>query len=242
MSYDLTKFKHGLEELNITLTDEQIEQFLQYYEMLVEKNKVMNLTGITEYEEVIQKHFLDSLSLIRVIPDIASQKLTVIDLGTGAGFPGIPLKIAFPELEITLMDSLNKRILFLQEVIDALGLKKVSAVHGRAEEMASNATHRQQYDLCVSRAVSNLAVLTESCLPFVKKGGLFVSYKSADSDAEIQEGKKAISILGGKLTSVDKFQLPDSDLRRALVCIKKVKDTPKKYPRKAGTPAKLPLK
>ena len=242
MSYDLTKFKHGLEELNITLTDEQIEQFLQYYEMLVEKNKVMNLTGITEYEEVIQKHFLDSLSLIRVIPDIASQKLTVIDLGTGAGFPGIPLKIAFPELEITLMDSLNKRILFLQEVIDALGLKKGSAVHGRAEEMASNATHRQQYDLCVSRAVSNLAVLTEYCLPFVKKGGLFVSYKSADSDAEIQEGKKAISILGGKLTSVDKFQLPDSDLRRALVCIKKVKDTPKKYPRKAGTPAKLPLK
>lgn len=242
MSYDLTKFKHGLEELNITLTDEQIEQFLQYYEMLVEKNKVMNLTGITEYEEVIQKHFLDSLSLIRVIPDIASQKLTVIDLGTGAGFPGIPLKIAFPELDITLMDSLNKRILFLQEVIDALGLKKVSAVHGRAEEMASNATHRQQYDLCVSRAVSNLAVLTEYCLPFVKKGGLFVSYKSADSDAEIQEGKKAISILGGKLTSVDKFQLPDSDLRRALVCIKKVKDTPKKYPRKAGTPAKLPLK
>ena len=242
MSYDLTKFKHGLEELNITLTDEQIEQFLQYYEMLVEKNKVMNLTGITEYEEVIQKHVLDSLSLIRVIPDIASQKLTVIDLGTGAGFPGIPLKIAFTELEITLMDSLNKRILFLQEVIDALGLKKVSAVHGRAEEMASNATHRQQYDLCVSRAVSNLAVLTEYCLPFVKKGGLFVSYKSADSDAEIQEGKKAISILGGKLTSVDKFQLPDSDLRRALVCIKKVKDTPKKYPRKAGTPAKLPLK
>ena len=241
MSYDLTKFKHGLEELNITLTDEQIEQFLQYYEMLVEKNKVMNLTGITEYEEVIQKHFLDSLSLIRVIPDIASQKLTVIDLGTGAGFPGIPLKIAFPELEITLMDSLNKRILFLQEVIDALGLKKVSAVHGRAEEMASNATHRQQYDLCVSRAVSNLAVLTEYCLPFVKKGGLFVSYKSADSDAEIQEGKKAISILGGKLTSVDKFQLPDSDLRRALVCIKKVKDTPKKYPRKAGMPTKEPL-
>ena len=242
MSYDLTKFKHGLEELNITLTDEQIEQFLQYYEMLVEKNKVMNLTGITEYEEVIQKHFLDSLSLIRVIPDIASQKLTVIDLGTGAGFPGIPLKIAFPELEITLMDSLNKRSLFLQEVSTALDLKKVSAVHGRAEEMASNATHRQQYDLCVSRAVSNLAVLTEYCLPFVKKGGLFVSYKSADSDAEIQEGKKAISILGGKLTSVDKFQLPDSDLRRALVCIKKVKDTPKKYPRKAGTPAKLPLK
>lgn len=242
MSYDLTNFKHGLEELNVSLTDEQIQQFLQYYEMLVEKNKVMNLTGITEFEEVIQKHFLDSLSLIRVIPDLAERNLAIIDLGTGAGFPGIPLKIAFPNLEITLMDSLNKRINFLNEVIAALRLENVTAIHGRAEEMAANATYRQQYDLCVSRAVSNLAVLTEYCLPFVVKGGMFVSYKSADSDTEIQEAKKAISILGGKLEKVDKFELPDSDLGRAFVCIKKVKDTPKKYPRKAGTPAKLPLK
>lgn len=242
MSYDLTNFKHGLEELNVSLTDEQIHQFLQYYEMLVEKNKVMNLTGITEFEEVIQKHFLDSLSLIRVIPDLAERNFTIIDLGTGAGFPGIPLKIAFPNLEITLMDSLNKRINFLNEVIAALHLENVTAIHGRAEEMAANVTYRQQYDLCVSRAVSNLAVLTEYCLPFVAKGGMFVSYKSADSDTEIQEAKKAISILGGKLEKVDKFELPDSDLGRAFVCTKKVKDTPKKYPRKAGTPAKLPLK
>ena len=217
-------------------------QFYKYYEILTEWNKVMNLTAITEQNEVITKHFVDSLALIKSVEEISINPYRIIDIGPGAGFPGIPLKIAFPNLEITLMDSLNKRINFLNEVIDKLGLEKVTAVHGRAEEMAANITHRQQYDLCVSRAVSNLAVLCEYCLPFVAKGGTFVSYKSADSDAEIQEGKKAISILGGKLVNIDKFKLPDSDLGRALVCIKKVKDTPKKYPRKAGTPAKLPLK
>ena len=240
MPYNLDKFEAGLKELSLELTEEQKQQFLTYYEMMVEKNKVMNLTAITEFDEVIEKHFLDSLCLVHVMD--CTKKCQILDLGTGAGFPGIPLKIAFPNLEITLMDSLNKRINFLNEVIDKLGLEKVTAVHGRAEEMAANITHRQQYDLCVSRAVSNLAVLCEYCLPFVAKGGTFVSYKSADSDAEIQEGKKAISILGGKLINIDKFKLPDSDLGRALVCIKKVKDTPKKYPRKAGTPAKLPLK
>lgn len=236
------KMTEGTRELGIVLSEKQMEQFYRYYELLVEWNKVMNLTGITELEEVVSKHFIDSLALVKAVPLQDGRRASAIDVGTGAGFPGLPLKIAFPNLEITLMDSLNKRINFLNEVIDKLGLEKVTAVHGRAEEMAANITHRQQYDLCVSRAVSNLAVLCEYCLPFVAKGGTFVSYKSADSDAEIQEGKKAISILGGKLINIDKFKLPDSDLGRALVCIKKVKDTPKKYPRKAGTPAKLPLK
>ena len=187
-------------------------------------------------------------SVKKVKEEIPKVKMPLLGIGAAFSFLGmmfnipLPLKIAFPNLEITLMDSLNKRINFLNEVINKLGLEKVTAVHGRAEEMAANITHRQQYDLCVSRAVSNLAVLCEYCLPFVAKGGTFVSYKSADSDAEIQEGKKAISILGGKLINIDKFKLPDSDLGRALVCIKKVKDTPKKYPRKAGTPTKLPLK
>ena len=187
-------------------------------------------------------------SVKKVKEEIPKVKMPLLGIGAAFSFLGmmfnipLPLKIAFPNLEITLMDSLNKRINFLNEVINKLGLEKVTAVHGRAEEMAANITHRQQYDLCVSRAVSNLAVLSEYCLPFVAKGGTFVSYKSADSDAEIQEGKKAISILGGKLINIDKFKLPDSDLGRALVCIKKVKDTPKKYPRKAGTPTKLPLK
>lgn len=235
-------FKNNLDSIGVELTDRQFEQFDMYYNLLVEWNSFMNLTGITDYDEVLLKHYVDSLVLDIEKIGHGKNEISLIDVGTGAGFPGLPLKIAFPNLEITLMDSLNKRINFLNEVIDKLGLEKVTAVHGRAEEMAANITHRQQYDLCVSRAVSNLAVLSEYCLPFVAKGGTFVSYKSADSDAEIQEGKKAISILGGKLINIDKFKLPDSDLGRALVCIKKVKDTPKKYPRKAGTPAKLPLK
>lgn len=237
--YNLEKFRHGLDELKISLSDMQIDQFLRYYELLIEWNKVMNLTGITEFEDVIQKHFLDSLSIVKVVPELKSQK--ILDLGTGAGFPGIPLKIAFPELDIVLMDSLNKRINFLNEVIRVLDLKYISAVHGRAEEMARKKEYRQLFDICVSRAVSNLSSLSEYCIPFVSLNGTFVSYKSAEADEEIKAAKKAIFVLGGEVADIVKFKLPDSDMGRSFVCIKKVKGTPKNYPRKAGTPVKDPI-
>jgi 16S rRNA (guanine527-N7)-methyltransferase len=237
MNHDLTNFRNGLEELHIDLSDRQMEQFLTYYEMLVEKNKVMNLTAITEFDEVVEKHFLDSLSLTRV-KDL-SNNLSVIDLGTGAGFPGIPLKIAFPELEITLVDSLNKRVLFLQEVISTLGLKNISTVHERAEIIANNPNFREKFDLCVSRAVANLSTLTEYCLPFVKIGGQFISYKSGECDEEVEAARNSIFLVGGKTVSVDKFTLGESG--RAFVVIDKIKKTPKQYPRKVGTPAKEPL-
>lgn len=239
MNYNLEKFKNGLQQLHIELSEKQMEQFLQYYEMLVEKNKVMNLTAITEFNEVVEKHFLDSVSLTKQMD--LHQPLKVLDLGTGAGFPGIPLKIVFPELEITLMDSLNKRVLFLQDVISSLQLQDIEAVHGRAEEAARNKKYREGFDLCVSRAVANIATLSEYCLPFVKIGGSFISYKSSTIEDELEDGKKGIAILGGKVKDVYKFTLPDSELQRSFVVIQKEKKTPKAYPRKAGTPSKDPL-
>lgn len=239
MNYNLEKFKNGLQQLHIELSEKQMEQFLQYYEMLVEKNKVMNLTAITEFDEVVEKHFLDSVSLTQQLD--LHQPLKVLDLGTGAGFPGIPLKIVFPELEITLMDSLNKRVLFLQDVISSLQLQNIEAVHGRAEEAARNKKYRESFDLCVSRAVANISTLSEYCLPFVKIGGSFISYKSSTIEDELEDGKKGIAILGGKVKDVYKFTLPDSELQRSFVIIEKEKKTPKAYPRKAGTPSKEPL-
>lgn len=239
MNYNLEKFKNGLQQLHIALSEKQMEQFLQYYELLVEKNKVMNLTAITEFDEVVEKHFLDSVSLTKQLD--LHQPLKVLDLGTGAGFPGIPLKIVFPELEITLMDSLNKRVLFLQDVISSLQLENIEAVHGRAEEAARNKKYRESFDLCVSRAVANISTLSEYCLPFVKIGGSFISYKSSTIEDELEDGKKGIAILGGKVKDVYKFTLPDSELQRSFVIIEKEKKTPKAYPRKAGTPSKEPL-
>ena len=233
MNYNTTKFINDLKAIGIELSDEQLEQFLTYYEMLIEKNKVMNLTTITDFDEVLEKHFEDSLSLIQAVDLEKSQ--TVIDLGTGAGFPGIPLKIAFPNLQITLADSLNKRILFLDDVIRELGLTGIDTVHGRAEDLAKNSDYREKFDLCVSRAVANLSTLSEYCLPFVKIGGKFISYKAG----EVAASKSSVFLLGGKISDIKKFELGESG--RAFVIIDKVSGTPKKYPRKAGTPSKDPL-
>lgn len=237
MTYILEKFLKGLEELQIELSDNQIQQFIRYYEMLVEKNKVMNLTAITEFDEVIEKHFLDSLSLIKVYD--LKKEVSVMDMGTGAGFPGIPLKIAFPNLKVTLADSLNKRILFLQEVIEELGLKGIEALHARAEELGKNKEYREKFDLVVSRAVANLSSLEEYCIPFVKPGGTFISYKSGEIEEEVANAKNATFLLGGKMKEVYKFDLYEQ--KRSFVVIDKVKGTPKTYPRKAGTPTKTPL-
>lgn len=217
----------------------QKEQFDRYYELLIEWNKVMNLTAITDYNEVMQKHFKDSLSIEKVI-DMNTVK-TVIDVGTGAGFPGIPLKIAYPYLRVTLLDSLNKRVKFLNEVIRELGLENIETIHGRAEDIAKKPEHREKYDLCVSRAVANLSTLSEYCLPYVKVGGVFVPYKSGNIDEELENSKKAISILGGNIKEVKKFNLEGTDIGRSFVKIEKTKNTAKKYPRRAGLPSKEPL-
>lgn len=226
-------------ELKIQITEEQAMQLYRYYEILVEKNKVMNLTGITEFEEVVQKHFVDSLSLVWIEEMAGVDKL--IDVGTGAGFPGIPLKIVFPHLQMTLLDSLNKRVVFLREVVEVCGLSGVEAVHGRAEDIARDAEYREKYDMCVSRAVANLAVLSEYCLPFVKVRGSFVAYKSGDVKMEVDGAKRAIGLLGGKVEEEKEFVLPGSDIGRCLVKIGKMKTCAKKYPRKAGVVSKAPL-
>lgn len=237
MNYNTDTFKRELKKLGISISQEQLEQFISYYEMLIEKNKVMNLTAITDFDEVIEKHFIDSLNLFR-FTDLKADK-TIIDMGTGAGFPGIPLKIAFPNLKITLADSLNKRILFLNDVISELGLTDIDTVHGRAEDLAKDKIYRENYDICVSRAVANLSTLSEYCLPFVKIGGQFISYKSGDCDDEITNAKSAIFLLGGRLNQIQKFEMNDNS--RSFVIIDKVNGTSKQYPRKAGLPSKKPL-
>lgn len=240
----MNKLVNICNKINIEISDDQINCFEKYYELLIEKNKVMNLTAITDKEDVIVKHFIDSIALIPYLLDKGiniNNELKIIDIGTGAGFPGLPLKIMMPDVKFTLLDSLNKRVSFLNEVIDELKLKDIEALHGRAEDYASDNKYREKYDICVSRAVANLSTLSEYCIPFVKKDGFFISYKAGESEEEINKSKNAIKILGGKINKVEEFVLPGTDASRVFVFIRKQELTDKKYPRKAGVPAKKPL-
>lgn len=229
--FDETK-KNGME-----LSDKQIAQFNLYYELLTAKNKVMNLTAITEYNDVVKKHFIDSMMISRVLD---MKKInSLCDVGTGAGFPGIPLKIVYPHLHLTLVDSVGKRVNFLSEVVEKLGLEDVEAIHSRTEDLAHNSKYREKYDLVTARAVASMNVLSEYCIPYAKIGGYFAAYKSGNIEEEIENAKNAVKILGGKIEKTDMFEL--YEMGRSIVLIRKVNSTPKIYPRKAGTPSKNPL-
>ena len=229
--FDETK-KNGME-----LSDKQITQFNLYYELLTAKNKVMNLTAITEYNDVVKKHFIDSMMISRVLD---MKKInSLCDVGTGAGFPGIPLKIVYPHLHLTLVDSVGKRVNFLSEVVEKLGLEDVEAIHSRTEDLAHNSKYREKYDLVTARAVASMNVLSEYCIPYAKIGGYFAAYKSGNIEEEIENAKNAVKTLGGKIEKTDMFEL--YEMGRSIVLIRKVNSTPKIYPRKAGTPSKNPL-
>ena len=241
---DIKILTDSLEKMNISLSDDQVSRFLRYYEMLVETNKVMNLTAITEFDEVMIKHFADSLSIVKLF-DLSSKKdIKILDIGTGAGFPGIPLKIAFPDIRITLLDSLTKKIRFIDDVINELDLNSSGSIETtdmRSEDYVRTEDVRESFDLVVSRAVANLAVLSEYSLPYVRIGGSFISYKGDKASEELNEAEKAIDILGGEVKDVMTFTLPGTDISRTLINIKKTRPTPDKYPRKAGLPNKKPL-
>lgn len=232
-----TTFKNLAEIINIELTNEQIDKFFNYKNLLQEWNEKMNLTAIVDDEEIILKHFIDSLTIEKYI----SKDSSIIDVGTGAGFPGIPLKIVRDDIELTLLDSLNKRITFLNEVISINNLQKVRCIHGRAEDVSRETSMREKFDYATARAVANLSTLSELCLPFVKVGGKFICMKGNNIE-EVEEAQKAIEVLGGKIVSIEKLTLPNSDIERNVIIIEKIKQTPKQYPRKAGTPAKEPIK
>ena len=235
----MSEIKEVFDKMHIELPDGALELLNRYYEMLVDTNKVMNLTAITEYSEVVIKHFADSAA-IGCITDM-NGNIDVIDVGTGAGFPGIVLKIVYPQLSVVLLDSLNKRVNFLKNVITELGLTDISAIHGRAEDIARNKDYREKFDLCVSRAVANMSSLSEYCLPFVKVGGRFIPYKADGCDEEVKTASKAVNILGGKIRKIESYVIPDTDICRKFVVIDKLRNTSAKYPRKAGLPTKVPL-
>ena len=224
-------------EIQIKFTEEQLQKFYKYMNMLIEWNKKINLTAIIEPKEIILKHFIDSLTILKYVND--NEK--IIDVGTGAGFPGIPIKIMNSNIEITLLDSLNKRINFLNEVINKLELKNISAIHSRIEDYGKNNKYREKYDIVTSRAVANLATLSEYMLPMLKIKGKSICMKGSDIKEEVKNSKRAIDILGGEIVNIEELVLPKSDNRRNLIIIEKKKNTPLKYPRKAGIPSKEPL-
>lgn len=226
------------QKIEIELNEEQIDIFYRYKQLLIEWNKKMNLTAITETKDIILKHFIDSLTIMKYIKE--NQK--VIDVGTGAGFPGLPLKIANPTLNIVLLDSLNKRINFLNEVINQNNLKNIKAIHNRIEQTAREEQYREGFDIVTSRAVANLAVLAEYMLPFAKIGGKCICMKGSEIEEELENSKNAIKLLGGKIIKIDSFELPQDNIKRNIIIIEKEKNTPNKYPRKPGTPSKEPLK
>lgn len=224
-------------EISIKFTDKQIENFYKYMNLLIEWNKKINLTAIIEPKEIILKHFIDSLTILKRVED----KESLIDVGTGAGFPGIPLKIMNEDVKVVLLDSLNKRIKFLNEVIENLGLKNIATVHARVEDFGRNKKYRESFDVATSRAVANLTVLSEYMIPLIKKDGLCICMKGSDIEREIGESKVAVNVLGGKVIDVEKFDLPSSDMGRSIVVIQKIEETPGRYPRKAGVPSKEPI-
>lgn len=232
------KMQEKSNDLGIHFCVEQLEQFFEYMQLLIEWNEKMNLTAIIEPNEIILKHFIDSITILKEIKDNSK----VVDVGTGAGFPGVPLSIMNPTLKITLVDSLNKRLVFLQEVVNKLNLKNVEIVHARAEEFGQNKKYREKFDVSTSRAVANLATLSEYLIPLVKIDGKVISMKASAAEIEINEAKKAINVLGGAIEKIDEFNLPQSDIGRTVIIIKKEKQTPNRYPRKAGTPGKEPIK
>lgn len=240
MDYSVDFLDEGIRKLGIEVDRRQRDQLLLYYELLIKKNKYINLTSITEYKEVVVKHFLDSLSIVKCI-DLGNKEVSIIDVGTGAGFPGLPLKIVFPKLEMTLLDSVKKRIDFLEELIKTFHMEQIKVIHGRAENIAKDPSMREYFDFSVSRAVSNLSTLSEYCIPFVKVGGNFIAYKSSHLDIELEDAVKAIDLLGGKIDKVEEIQLPKSDIKRKLVFIKKVKNTNMEYPRRVGKPERVPI-
>lgn len=246
-SYEVPEIAKAMREIaccakkiNVNLTEYQCQQFFDYYKLLILWNRKMNLTAITQFKAVLIKHFQDSLAIAQYY-DFQERK-KIIDVGTGAGFPGIPIKIAFPNTEIVLLDSLNKRITFLENVVEKLNLTSIKCIHGRSEDFGRKDEYREKFDLCVSRAVANLAVLSEYCLPFIKVKGCFVSYKAGNLTEELRSAEQAIKILGGDIRKVEEYQLAGTDMERTLVKIEKIKSTSKKYPRTAGKPVKEPLR